>query len=388
MRSPPCANWSCVCAARRSSTCASSPAEAGKVKVWLCLRPSVAALVDGGCAALFAGGRIRPGLQPGAAGIAMIIAIADQCGTCGKAIAESLALLRASSGRKVLVIDADAAASTWQPRAPLAAGAPAACDHWPQLVRRTGTIDSALPRYRHRYRRARYVRTGGADRRQAGHRPDPAGPGGPRLPIPLIARLNAARMFNPGLHVMFVIAAGPIDPSGADLARIRAYVAQVMAATLCATVIHEQGDRRRQRPPAKWPRSIATSSPVDCGTLFFTPPRERPHHEENALCTPPPWRCLPAATLTPRTPSRTTKPASTPPSRPTTATAAFRRRACSRRCRAAPTTSTIPPACTPAPGCRPSNGPGMRAAAAISNGTCMPASAARSSRTSATTSAC
>lgn len=38
---------------------------------------------------------------------------------------------------------------------------------------------------------------------------------------------------------MFVIAAGPAEPSDAELARIRAYVAQVMAATLCATVMHE-----------------------------------------------------------------------------------------------------------------------------------------------------
>ncbi|GJJ01261.1 hypothetical protein RugamoR64_17990 [Duganella rhizosphaerae] len=51
----------------------------------------------------------------------------------------------------------------------------------------------------------------------------------------LIARLNAARMFNPGLHVHFVLVGEATD---AERAAVCAYVAQVMSATLASTVIH------------------------------------------------------------------------------------------------------------------------------------------------------
>lgn len=56
----------------------------------------------------------------------------------------------------------------------------------------------------------------------------------------LIARLNAARMFNPGLHVLFVQVGGAGEPTDAERAVVRAYVAQVMSATLAGTVIHGQ----------------------------------------------------------------------------------------------------------------------------------------------------
>lgn len=54
----------------------------------------------------------------------------------------------------------------------------------------------------------------------------------------LIARLNAARMFNPGLRVLFVLVGGAGEPTDAERAAVRAYVAQVMSATLASTVIH------------------------------------------------------------------------------------------------------------------------------------------------------
>jgi chromosome partitioning protein len=168
----------------------------------------------------------------------MIIAIADQCGTCGRAIAESLALLRARSGRKVLVIDAEP---------PHQSAAP---DR--SRVRRcsitgrslSAELEHLIPRYQDIV-----IDT---DRRDTAGRAAliaarlaivPIQPGQADLDChyPLIARLNAARMFNPGLRVMFVVAAGPVEPSSVDMARIRAYVAQVMAATLCATIIPEQG---------------------------------------------------------------------------------------------------------------------------------------------------
>lgn len=54
----------------------------------------------------------------------------------------------------------------------------------------------------------------------------------------LIARLNNARMFNPGLRVLFVTVAGERDPAPAALAATRMYAAQVMSAGIAATVLH------------------------------------------------------------------------------------------------------------------------------------------------------
>jgi cellulose biosynthesis protein BcsQ len=54
----------------------------------------------------------------------------------------------------------------------------------------------------------------------------------------LIARLNNARMFNPGLRVLFVTAGGEQDPAPQALAALRAYAAQVMSAGVAGTVLH------------------------------------------------------------------------------------------------------------------------------------------------------
>jgi len=63
---------------------------------------------------------------------------------------------------------------------------------------------------------------------------------------PLIARLNAARMFNPQLKVLFVLVADDVvssaAPTAAELAGVRVYVAQVMSATLAGTVVHVHGE--------------------------------------------------------------------------------------------------------------------------------------------------
>jgi chromosome partitioning protein len=53
----------------------------------------------------------------------------------------------------------------------------------------------------------------------------------------LISQLNAARMFNPGLHVLFAVIAGQGNPSSAEIAAVRAYCAEVMSAKLCPTMI-------------------------------------------------------------------------------------------------------------------------------------------------------
>ncbi len=60
----------------------------------------------------------------------------------------------------------------------------------------------------------------------------------------LIARLNEARIFSPGLKVMFVLAGDARQLDGAHLAQVRSYVSQVMAATLAGTVIPPQLDEQ------------------------------------------------------------------------------------------------------------------------------------------------
>lgn len=54
----------------------------------------------------------------------------------------------------------------------------------------------------------------------------------------LIARLNAARMINPGLGVLFVLVVGAA-PLGQQMSAIRGYVAHVMSAHLSSTVLQE-----------------------------------------------------------------------------------------------------------------------------------------------------
>ena len=53
----------------------------------------------------------------------------------------------------------------------------------------------------------------------------------------LVARLNSARMFNPGLHVLFAVVCGDAEPSAAQLACVRGHASEVMSATRCKTVI-------------------------------------------------------------------------------------------------------------------------------------------------------
>ncbi len=54
----------------------------------------------------------------------------------------------------------------------------------------------------------------------------------------LISRLHAARMFNPGLRVLFVMAGGAGDPDEDTLAAVRAYTSRVVSATLASSVLH------------------------------------------------------------------------------------------------------------------------------------------------------
>ena len=54
----------------------------------------------------------------------------------------------------------------------------------------------------------------------------------------LIARLDSARMFNPGLRVLFVAVGDERDPLPGDLDAVRAHAAQVRSAGMAATILH------------------------------------------------------------------------------------------------------------------------------------------------------
>jgi len=161
----------------------------------------------------------------------------------GAQLAENLALLRGRRGRKVLLLDASPERS---------------CERW------------SLDRARSRLRPAVAARavsgsglTGELERQLARFDDiviDTAG-GGPEgrcaliaaqvavVPLTpeyadidarydLIARLNGARMFNPGLRVLFVTAGGERDPAPAARAAMRAFADQVPAAGVAATIVH------------------------------------------------------------------------------------------------------------------------------------------------------
>jgi chromosome partitioning protein len=159
-------------------------------------------------------------------------------------VAENLALLRARSGRKVLLLDA----TTRQ-----------ACRQWPtererpcpgpvltaRAVRGFGLPEELERLYPHFGDVV--IDTDGGN----GHEcraalimaqvavvplaPDQAGVD---ARYGLIARLNNARMFNPGLRVLFVTAGSEYDPAPRELCAMRSYAAQVMAASLAATTLH------------------------------------------------------------------------------------------------------------------------------------------------------
>jgi len=171
---------------------------------------------------------------------AMIVVVANQCPErCASMVAE-LAVLRAGSGRKVLLLETDASDSVR-----LARGAAGAADLLPRAVSesalRNGLADLAGDYH------DIVIDTGGRDTDAC--RCALAGAGRVIVPLrsdqvnlqtqyQLIARLNAARMFNPGLRVLFVLVGGDADPTQAEMAAVRQYVSHVMSAALASTVLH------------------------------------------------------------------------------------------------------------------------------------------------------
>lgn len=177
----------------------------------------------------------------------MIITIANEKGGAEKSIlANNLAALRAMDGREVLLIDGDPqkASLTWssersaagiQPRIP--ARAISGKGMQPEL-------EILIPRYNDIV-----INTEGRDSmgsRSALNaartviipiRPDQMDLASEKR---LTMRIDAARIFNPRLRVLFVITCVKDDPSPQELAAVRSLVRKISAATLANTVIHEE----------------------------------------------------------------------------------------------------------------------------------------------------
>jgi chromosome partitioning protein len=66
----------------------------------------------------------------------------------------------------------------------------------------------------------------------------PLAPGHADAGRDLVTRLGNARMFNPGLRVLFVTAGGERDPAPAARAAMRAFADRVPAAGIAATTVH------------------------------------------------------------------------------------------------------------------------------------------------------
>jgi len=171
----------------------------------------------------------------------MIVTVAGHAGAANHALfTYMLAQLRAGAGRKVLLLDAD----------PGHAQHPAAASGVPIRVlagrRLQDEIAEVAPRYQDlmididlataRESRSALI--------AAGLLIVPLEPGHADVDADygLVARINSARMFNPGLRVVFVVLdAGGGTSSPEQMAALRKLVAHVMAARLAATVIHAPG---------------------------------------------------------------------------------------------------------------------------------------------------
>ena len=159
-------------------------------------------------------------------------------------VAENLALLRARSGRKVLLLDATSrqACRQWATERERLRLGPALTA---RAVRGYGLPDE-LERLYPRFGDV-VIDTDGGN----GHECRSALIMAQVAVVPLapeeadvdaryglIARLNNARMFNPGLRVLFVTASSEHDPAPRELSAMRSYAAQVMAGGLACTILH------------------------------------------------------------------------------------------------------------------------------------------------------
>lgn len=178
----------------------------------------------------------------------MIVAVAHHSGGAGASIvANNLALLRARAGRRVMLVDTDprGAACSW-------CGAMAAAGVTPKIAARAicgRALASELAALRARYNDI-VIDTEDRDTADSRAALIAARVAIVPLSVPvtpqqvdlasqykLIARLNAARMFNPDLRVLFALVGDADAPSDEERAAVRAYVARVMSATLASTIV-------------------------------------------------------------------------------------------------------------------------------------------------------
>lgn len=161
----------------------------------------------------------------------------------------NLAVLRARSGRKICLIDSDPRehAYAWSCERRCARQWPSIAGRAPSARMLAHEIEELGPEYADLL-----INTGGHD--SAGMLPALIAARVVVVPVtvdqvdlerhyPLIARLNSARMFNPGLKVLFVVVTDGATPTPEQLAAVRLYVAHVMSATLAGTVLHVDGER-------------------------------------------------------------------------------------------------------------------------------------------------
>lgn len=159
-------------------------------------------------------------------------------------VAENLALLRALGGRKVLLLDATTrqACAQWAAERERQRLAPTLAAH---AVRGFG-LPEALERLYPRFQDVVIDSDGGNGHEcrsaliMANVAVVPLSPEQADVDARygLIARLNSARMFNPGLRVLFVTAGREHDPAPRELCAMRSYASQVMAAGVAGTVLH------------------------------------------------------------------------------------------------------------------------------------------------------
>jgi chromosome partitioning protein len=175
----------------------------------------------------------------------VIIAIAGLLGDAARSVlATNLAVLRAREGRKICLVDTDPkrAAFTWS-------CARSAAGISPSIPARTlaqPSLSVEIEQMQDRYNDI-LINTEARDTHMSRSAliaarvvlvPLERGQANLDTEYAMVARLNAARMFNPSLRVLFVIVGSNRTATNAEDAAMRAYVAHVMSATLAATVIH------------------------------------------------------------------------------------------------------------------------------------------------------
>lgn len=174
----------------------------------------------------------------------MIVTVAHCAPLACGVVAENLALLRARGGRKVLLLDATSTQSClrWGEERERRRIVPTPHVH----AVRGGSLSDELERLYPRFPEVVI----GTDCRD-GHQCRSALIMADVAVVPLapeqadvdlhygpIARLNGARMFNPGLRVLFVVAGKEQDPAPRDMRALRTYVSQVMSAGMACTILH------------------------------------------------------------------------------------------------------------------------------------------------------